>query len=470
MSASHAEVVVIGGGPAGYTAAIRAAQLGLDALCIDARSRAGGTCLHVGCIPSKALLSSTERLARARSELGEHGITTGEITFDLAALMRRKEEIVEQLTGGVEDLLGARDVRRVEGRAHLDEVGRVHVEGADGAADSVEYDHLVLAPGSGAAELPGVTTDGERIFSSDEALSLPGVPEHLAVIGGGYIGLELGSVWRRLGSEVTVIELEERLLPQMDVDLSTHVEQSLADQGIEFLPGRSVEDARSDENGVRLRLRDEDRDGTEEIECSHALVAVGREPATRGLGLEDAGIDLTADGFVRVDERFRTTRPDVFAIGDVVGEPMLAHKAQLEALACIEAIAGRGAGSVHYDAVPSVVYTWPEVASVGRPEQELRENGVRYRTGRASLRHDARALCTGENVGFVKLLVEDGSDRLLGAHVFGPHAGSLIHELVLVCELGGSVEELGRSAHAHPTLNESVREAALDAHERAIHH
>lgn len=479
MAEDRHDLIVIGAGPAGYAAAIRAAQLGLSVACIDDRPGAGGTCLNVGCIPSKALLASSERVARARTEWPDHGLVAGEIAIDLEALMARKASVVDRLTAGVDALLDKNGVERVHGRGRLLGRRRVGVVVPEGDDRELQAANVLLATGSRPTALPGLEVDQQRILDSTGALSLSEVPEHLAVVGGGYVGLELGSVWRRLGAEVTVIELQDRLLPGMDPELAEALGQRLEEQGLRFRLRRAVGAAHRDGESLVLRLRDgssgtqeagaEEPEGAEELVCSHVLTAVGREPATGGLGLETAGVELGADGFVRTDSRFRTTAPGIHAVGDLVGDPMLAHKGLLEGIACVEAIAGRGSGWVSYDAIPSVVYTWPEVASVGRDEAALREAGVRYRSGRASFRHDPRALCTGEAVGFVKLLVEDGSDRLLGAQLIGPHAGSLAHELVMAAELRGSVEELGRAPHAHPTLNETLREAALDAHGRAIH-
>lgn len=470
MPEQQVDVIVIGAGPAGYVAACRAAELGFDTLCIDDRASAGGTCLHVGCIPSKALLCSTEHVARARDALGAHGISIEQLSVDLEAMMERKASVVDRLTSGVDALLEKRGAARLGGRARLLGRGRVGVRTGDGDEQTFEAAHVVIATGSRSATLPDVPIDEERILSSTGALALRRVPDHLVVIGGGYIGVELGSVWSRLGAEVTIVEVEDRLLPGMDADLADGLADALREQGLVLRLGCEVTRVEHRDDGLVVGVQSgRDRGGESELRCSHLLVAVGREPATRGLGLDRAGVERTDAGFIRVDGRFRTSSAGVHAIGDVVGEPMLAHKAQLEALACMDAIVGRGTGAVDYDAIPAVVYTHPEAATVGATEASLAERGVRYRTSRASFRTDARALCLGEASGFVKLLAEEGSDRLLGAQILGPDAGGLVHELVLARALRASLEEVGRAPHAHPTLNEAVREAALALDGRALH-
>lgn len=464
------DVIVIGAGPGGYVAAIRAAQLGLRAACVDARDRLGGTCLNVGCIPSKALLDSTGRLRSARHDLSQHGIACEDLSFDLAAMMARKDEAVERLTGGIGQLFAHHGIEHVRGRGRLTDPGIVEVEPDDGDPVRLRADHVILATGSLPVEMPDAQADGKRILTSTGALALDEVPEHLVVVGAGYVGLELGSVWSRLGARITCLELTETLLPGMDTELGRALRPLLEEQGLEFRLGSEVSAARVEDDGVVLSVRAADGEGEpEELRCSHALVAVGRRPNSEGLGLEQAGVDADEKGFVRIDERFRTTVDGVYAIGDLARPPMLAHKAQDEGVACVEALAGHGPGYVNYEAVPAVVYTWPEVASVGRSEDELRAQDVDYRAGRFPFRHNPRARCTGETAGFVKILADADDDRVLGAHVLGAHAGTLIHEIVSTMELGGSAEELGRTCHAHPTLNEAVREAALAVHDRAIH-
>jgi len=462
------DVVIVGAGPGGYVAALRAVQLGLTAACVDPRPQPGGTCLHVGCIPSKALLHSSHLFHQARKELAAHGIAVETPSLDLAAILARKEDAVATLTRGVDQLVRKGGVELVRGRGRLAGAGRVEVETDDGdPVRTLRGEHVVLAAGSATVELPGVEVDERRILSSTGALTLDAVPDHLVVIGAGYIGLELGSVWSRLGARVTCLEATDRILPGMDADLARDLGPLLEEQGLEIRTGCAVSGAEVDGEAVRLSVEGED--GTDTLECTHVLVAVGRRPASKGLGLEEAGVETDERGFVRVGPGFRTSAEGVHAVGDLAGEPMLAHKAMDEGLACIEALADAGPGYVHYAAIPAVVYTWPEAASVGASEEELRARETSYRVGRASLRHNPRAVCTGETKGFAKILADAESDRVLGAHLLGPDAGTVIHEVVAAVELGGAAEELGRTCHGHPTLNEAVREAALAVHERPIH-
>jgi len=470
MARAHHDLVVIGGGPGGYAAALRAAQLGLRVVCVDDRERLGGTCLNVGCIPSKALLDSSERFRSARDVLGEHGVRVGDLSLDLAAMRARADRAVETLTDGIDGLFEKRGVERQRGRGRLAGEGRVEVQASGGDAHALRADHVLLATGSVAAPLPGVEIDEEHVLSSTGALALEEVPEALVVIGAGYIGLELGSVWSRLGARVTCVEQADRILPGMDRELAEALQPVLEEQGLDFALGVEVEKVEAGESGVTVRTRPAEGEGEgRDLEASHVLVAVGRSPASGDLGLEEAGVATDERGFVRTGERFRTGASGVYAVGDLAGEPMLAHKAQDEGVACVEAIAGRGPGWVNRETVPSIVYTHPEVASVGRSEEALEEAGIAYRVGRFPFRHNGRAVCTGETAGFVKILADAERDTVLGAHLIGADAGTLAHEIVLAGELGGSVEELGRTVRGHPTTNEAVREAALAAHDRALH-
>jgi len=456
------DLVVIGAGPGGYVAALRASQLGLDVACVEKEKALGGTCLRIGCIPSKALLESSEAWHRAGHELKEHGVVVESPSLDLKRMMKRKDRIVRALTQGVAGLFKKADVTRYEGTARLDGPGRVVVETEDGPV-SVGAKHVILATGSVSAGLSGVEEDGDRIGSSTAALSYPEVPEKLVVIGAGYIGLELGSVWSRLGSEVTVLEYLDRVLPGMDGELAAAAQKAFRKQGLSFRLGVRVTGARVE--GDRCVV---EADGTDPIECDRVLLAVGRVAYTDGLGLESVGIETDEKGRIHVDESFRTSAEGVYAIGDVVRGLMLAHKAEEEGIACAEAIA-TGHGRVNYDAIPAVVYTEPEIASVGRTEEQLVSEGVAFRKGSFPFLANGRARALGSTDGFVKLLADAETDRLLGAHVIGPRAGDLIAELVAAIEFGASSEDVARTCHAHPSLSEVVKEAALAVDGRALH-
>lgn len=467
MTEPRYDVVVIGGGPGGYLAAIRAAQLGMSVACVDERERLGGTCLNVGCIPSKALLHSTEKFREARAGLSRYGVDLDGVTLNLDAMMAQKDRAVRSLTGGITQLFRKHRVEHVRGRGRLAGPRRVDVEHA-GEARQLSARRVILATGSAPVPLPGIEADERRILTSTGALALGEVPDHLVVIGGGYIGLEMGSVWGRLGARVTCVERLERVLPGMDGELGKQMHKVLEEQGFAFRLGTEVSEARVTEEGVTLTIQSVRGEQREKLKCTHVLVAVGRRPYTTELGLDEVGVETDEKGFIRVDARFRTTVEDIYAIGDVVREPMLAHKAEDEALACVDGLAGR-TGHVNYDAIPAIVYTWPEVASVGRTEDALRAAGVAYRVGRFPYRANSRARCTEETVGFVKILADAETDLVLGAHILGPGAGTTIHELVTTMEFGASAEELGRTSHGHPTMNEAVREAALAVHGRALH-
>jgi dihydrolipoamide dehydrogenase len=458
------DVVVIGAGPGGYVAAIRAAQLGLSTACVEDRGSLGGTCLNIGCIPSKALLQSSERLVEARSVLAEHGVKVGEVSLDLAAMMARKDQVVGTLTRGVEFLFRKNKVDWLHGRGRIAAPGRVVVDGADGARE-IAAGSIIVATGSESAPLPGLDIDERTILSSTGALALDHVPRRLAVVGGGYIGLELGSVWRRLGSEVTVVEILDHVVPTMDRELGRALQRVLARSGIAFKLATRVVEARSQEDGVALELAGGAR---ETLAADAVLVAIGRRPYTQGLGLAAAGIACDNQGRVVVDDGFATNVPGIYAIGDVIRGPMLAHKAEEEGIALAERLAGQQT-RVDYEAIPAVVYTWPEVASVGRSEEELQAAGTLYRVGKFPFTANPRARTNGDTEGFVKILAEEGNDRVLGVHIIGPDAGTLIAEAVLAKEFGASAEDIARTCHAHPTLNEAVKEAALAAAGRAIH-
>ncbi len=456
------DLLVIGAGPGGYVAAIRAAQLGLDTACVEKVKELGGTCLRVGCIPSKALLESSEHYEQARHELGEHGVNLSGVELNLKKMLQRKDRVVKTLTGGVGSLFRKNKVTRYEGHARFEAPGRVAVENSDGST-TIEAKHVIIATGSVTASLPGVEHDGDRIGSSTEALSYPEVPEHLIVIGAGYIGLEMGSVWRRLGARVTVLEYLDRILPGMDNEIAAEAEKLFARQGFEFRLGSRVTAARVEGSQCVVEI-----DGADPISGDRVLVAVGRKPNTDGLGLDALGIELDRRGRVPVDEHYATSVAGTYAIGDVIAGPMLAHKAEEEGIACVEHIA-TGYGHVNYDAIPGVCYTHPEVASVGKTEEQLNEAGVAFRKGKFPFRANGRARALGQVDGFVKLLADAKTDRLLGVHIIGPRAGDLIAEAAAAIEFGASAEDVARTSHAHPTLAEAMKEAAFDVDGRVIH-
>jgi len=463
--AERYDVVIIGAGPGGYVAAIRAAQLGLKTACIESRGSLGGTCLNIGCIPSKALLQSSEKFAEARHALAEHGVTVGEVGFDLAAMMGRKDKVVTTLTRGVEFLFRKNKVDWLKGKARISGPGRLAVTGADGAVQEIEAPSIVIATGSESTQLPGIDVDEQRIVSSTGALSLDHVPERLAVIGGGYIGLELGSVWQRLGAEVTVVELLDHIVPNMDRELGHALQRVLARSGIQFKLGTKVAGVSEAGNALSLELEGAEK---QTLAADVVLVSVGRRPYAEGLGLEAVGVARDDHGRIVVDDGFATNIPGIYAIGDVIRGPMLAHKAEDEGIALAERLAGQKS-RIDYDAIPSVVYTWPEVASVGKTEEELKAAGVSYRTGKLPFTANPRARTNGYTEGFVKILAENETDRVLGVHIIGPDAGTLIAEAALAKEFGASAEDIARTCHAHPTLSEAVKEAALAVAGRAIH-
>ena len=467
MSESY-DVIIIGGGPGGYVAAIRAAQLGLKAACVEKRGTLGGTCLNVGCIPSKALLQSSHHFEAAGHEFAAHGIKVGKIDLDLAAMLGRKDKVVKELTSGIEFLLRKNKVAYIAGAARLTAADTVVVTPAGGGGEqTLKASSIVIATGSDVAPLPGLTIDEKQILSSTGALALPKVPETLAVIGGGVIGLELGSVWRRLGAKVTVIEFLEAILPGMDAEVSKFAQRILAKQGMTFRLGTKVIGAKA---GKRVALSVEPRAGgkAETVEADAVLVAVGRRPYTEGLGLEKIGVAVDKRGFIAVDRHFQTNVPGVFAIGDVIGGMMLAHKAEDEGVAVAEIIAGE-AGHVNYDAIPAIVYTAPEIAAVGKTEEQLKAAGIEYRAGKFPFTANARAKCNAETDGFAKILADAKTDRIVGAHIIGPLAGELIQEVALAIEMGASAEDLGRTCHGHPGMAEAVKEAALASLGRPIH-
>lgn len=465
--AERYDVVVIGAGPGGYVAAIRAAQLGMSVACIDKRATLGGTCLNVGCIPSKALLDSSELYVQAQTHLAAHGIHAGPLRLDLAAMLQRKDRVVKGLTDGVAFLFKKNKIASYIGSGRLMGEGKVAVKSANAEEILLEAKHILLAAGSEPANLPSMPFDGASIVSSTEALAFERVPRHLIVVGGGYIGLELGSVWNRLGAKVTVLEFLPRILPLSDGEIADLLYRALGKQGLTFQLETKVTGAGTQGGQVYVNAQHHGKDVL--VQGDKVLVAVGRRPCTKGLGLNEVGVQTDErSGRVLVDENFETNVKDIFAIGDLIEGPMLAHKAEDDGIVCVERLAGMKT-RVHYDTVPSVVYTWPEVAGVGATEEQLKTVGRDYRIGRFPFSANARARCLGENEGLVKVLADARSDRVLGVHIIGPRASDLIAECVTVMEFSGSAEDIARICHAHPTLSEAVREAALAVDRRALH-
>jgi dihydrolipoamide dehydrogenase len=462
------DVVIIGAGPGGYVAAIRAAQLGMKAACIDGRAAPGGTCLNIGCIPSKALLQSSEKYAEARNGLAEHGIKIGEVSLDLAAMMTRKDKVVTTLTRGVEFLFRKNKVDWIKGNGRIVAPGRIAVAANGGGNQEIEAAAIVVATGSESIPLPGLAIDEERIVSSTGALAFDRVPERLAVIGGGYIGLELGSVWSRLGAKVTVIEYLDRILPNMDRELGPALQRLLTRSGVAFKLATKVVSGELGNEAVTLELEPAKGGAREVLATDAVLVAIGRRPFTDGLGLDEIGVARDPAGRVSVDDGFATNVLGIYAIGDVILGPMLAHKAMEEGVAVIERLAGQKP-EIDYDAIPAVVYTWPEVAAVGKTEEELKAASIEYRVGKFPFTATPRARTNGDTDGFVKVLADAATDRVLGVHIIGPDAGTMIAEAALAMEFGASAEDIARTSHAHPTLNEALKEAALAVDGRAIH-
>jgi dihydrolipoamide dehydrogenase len=452
------DVVIIGGGPGGYNAAIRAGQLGLKTACVDSRETLGGTCLNVGCMPSKALLHASELFEQANKDFASIGIDV-KPGLNLGQMMKAKSDSVTALTKGVEFLFKKNKVDWVKGFGRIAGPGQVEVTAADGAKTMLSAKNIVIATGSEPTPLPGVTFDQKQIVDSTGALSLPAVPKHLIVVGAGIIGLELGSVWRRLGAEVTVIEYLDRITPGMDAEMATAFHRALTKQGIKCKLGSKVTAAKTGAGGVELSVEPAKGGAAETVKGDVVLVAIGRRPYTNGLGLETVGVQTDARGFIPTDH-FRTSAPGVWAIGDVILGPMLAHKAEEDAVACIEMIAGKP-GHVDYNLVPSVIYTFPEAAWVGKTEDELKAAGVAYKSGKFPFTANSRAKINHETEGWVKVLADANTDRVLGVHMMGPQVGEMIAEACVLMAFGGASEDLARICHAHPTRSEAVRQAAM---------
>ncbi len=468
MSENQYDAVVVGGGPGGYVAAIRAAQLGLKTACVELRSTLGGTCLNVGCIPSKALLHASERYEEAEHGLEALGVTTGSVKLDLKTMMGHKDKVVGDNVKGIEFLFKKNKIDWIKGRGKLKSGTEVEITEGPDKGKVLAAKNIIIATGSESTPIPGIEVDEKQIVTSTGALELGKVPKKLVVIGGGVIGLELGSVWGRLGAEVTVVEFLDRIVPGMDGEISKNFQRVLKKQGMTFKLSSKVTSAKTAKSGVTLTVEPAAGGDAEEIKADVVLLSVGRRPYTEGLGLEDLGIETDKRGVIQVDSQYRTNVPTVFAIGDCIPGAMLAHKAEDEGVACAEIIAGQKP-HINYDAIPGIVYTWPEVASVGKTEEELKEAGIAYNSGKFPFTANGRARAMNATEGFVKILADKQTDKVLGCHIIGPDAGGLIHEIVTVIEFGGSSEDVARTCHGHPTLNEVVKEAALAIDKRTIH-
>jgi dihydrolipoamide dehydrogenase len=467
MAEAAYDFVVIGSGPGGYVCAIRAAQLGFKTACIEKRETLGGTCLNVGCIPSKALLAASEKFEEARDHLGAFGVKVGDVSLDLPGMLGHKDKTVKSNVDGVAFLFKKNKIDWIKGNAAFTGPNSLEVTGG-GESQTITARHIVIATGSEVSPLSGIAIDETRIVSSTGALTLSEVPKKLVVIGGGYIGLEMGSVWQRLGSDVTVVEFLDRILPGMDGEVSKQMQRILAKQGMKFRLSTKVTSAAPSDAGVTLTLEPAKGGDAETVEADIVLVAVGRRAHTEGLALDKAGVALDERGRVKTDGHFATNVPGVYAIGDVIAGPMLAHKAEDEGSVLAEIIAGQS-GHIDYDAIPGVVYTSPEAASVGKTEEQLKEAGIAYKVGKFPFSANGRARAMNMTDGFVKILADATTDRVLGAHILGPEAGTLIAEIVLGMEFGASAEDIARTCHAHPTLEEAIKEAALGVDGRAIH-
>ena len=469
MAEETFDLVVIGAGPGGYVAAIRAAQLGMKVAMVEKRPTLGGTCLNVGCIPSKALLQSSHLFEEAGHDLAQHGIVLGAPKLDFAQLMKRKNEVVEATTKGVAFLFRKNKITIFQGTGRIDAAGKVSALADDGAVkDTLSARSILIASGSEVTPLPGVTIDEKKIVSSTGALELSGVPKRLVVVGAGIIGLELGSVWCRLGADVTVIEFLDRISPGVDDEITKHFQRALAKQGLKFKLGSKVTKAEATDAGVVLTVEPAKGGAAETVQADIVLVAIGRRPCVAGLGLDAVGVKMTERGRIAVDRHFQTSVPGIYAIGDAIDGPMLAHKASEDGIACVETIAGQK-GHVNWDLVPSIIYTQPEVAWVGKTEEQLKSAGVAYKVGKYPFTADPRSRANGATEGFVKVLADKATDKVLGVHIIGAEAGTMIAEAGIAMEFSASAEDIGRVCHAHPTVNEAMKEAALAAWDKPIH-
>ena len=460
------DLIVIGAGPGGYVAAIRAAQLGMKVACIEKEPSLGGTCLNIGCIPSKALLNSSEKFVEISNHAAEHGIKTSKIDLDLNVLMDRKTKIVKKLTTGIGFLFKKNKITHIPGMASFVDKNTISITNGKNEI-TASAKNFIIATGSSSIEIPNIPVDEKQIVSSTGALSLSKIPKSLLVIGGGYIGLEMGSVWSRLGSKVTVVEALDRIVPTMDGEIAKEFMKMLTKQGLEFKLSHKVSSAKSAKSGVDVEMETSDKKKIKE-NYEIVLMSVGRKPNTEGLGLEKIGIKLTAKKSIEIKDNFQTSVEGIYAIGDVAPGPMLAHKAEEEGVACVEFINGQKP-HINYDAIPAIVYTNPEIASVGKTEEQLKQEKKDFKVGKFPFMANGRALTTSASEGFVKILVDKQTDEILGAHIIGHDAGQLIAEIVTTIEFGGSAEDIARVCHAHPTTSEAVKEAALSVDGRAIH-
>ncbi len=457
------DVIVIGAGPGGYVCAIRCAQLGLKTAIVEKRDTLGGTCLNIGCIPSKALLHASERFEEAGHHLGDLGVKVSGVKLDLKGMMNHKDSVVEANTKGVEFLMKKNKITHLKGEGQIVEAGKVKV-----GSDTYEATSIIIATGSDVISLPGIEIDEKKIVSSEGALELGKVPKDMIVIGGGVIGLELGTVWRRLGTKVTVVEFMDNILPGMDGEIRKEALKIFKKQGLEFKLSSKVKDAKITGKGVELQVEPANGGAAEKLSAEVVLMAIGRKAYTAGLGLEKVGVKVDDRGRIDVDEFFETSVEGIYAVGDVIKGPMLAHKAEDEGVVLAEMLAGQS-GHIDYNCIPGVVYTWPEVANVGKTEEQLKEAGVDYKVGKFPFMANGRARAMNAMDGFVKILADAKTDRVLGAHMIGPNVGDLIQEVVSVMEFEGTAEDIARTCHAHPTLTEVVKEAALAVAKRALH-
>jgi dihydrolipoamide dehydrogenase len=460
------DLIIIGAGPGGYVAAIRAAQLGMKVACIEKETTLGGTCLNIGCIPSKALLNSSEKYIELKTHAEEHGIKVGKVDLDLSRLMQRKDKIVKQLTAGIGFLFKKNKITHLSGTASFVNKQTINVKSSKKLTLSAK--NFIIATGSSSMERPGITVDEKQIVTSTGALSLSVVPKTMLVIGGGYIGLEMGSVWSRLGTKVTVVEKLDRIVPTMDGEIATEFMKSLEKQGLEFKLSHKVVATKSGSKDVEVTMESEQDKKQVKDKFNVVLMSIGRKPNTEELNLEKIGVKLNDQQAIDVDQQYKTSVDNIYAIGDVAPGPMLAHKAEEEGVACVEIINGQKT-HMNYDTIPAIVYTNPEVASVGKTEEQLKESKTEYKVGKFPFMANGRALTTSESEGFVKILADKKTDAILGAHIIGHDAGQLVAEIVTAMEFGGSAEDIARICHAHPTTSEAVKEAALNVDGRAIH-